>query len=138
MNPSSATAETLRVYSDLLVAIRRSLVGPDETTAETLLALPDGLSTGPLPFPGSDDEALALWLDLRLHKLVIATSYGSRFELTLKGHSAQSFADAVLDALALLGVITNVDLRPYSARVPLVYDADDALHFLQILDLEKE
>ncbi len=96
--PGNPAVETLRLYSDLLLAIRKSLTASGETTHETLAIMPDGVSTGPLPFPGNEGEALALWLDLRLHKLVIATSYGSRFELTLQGHSSHSFADAVLDA----------------------------------------
>ncbi len=95
--------------------------------------MPEEIGTGPLPFPGNEGEAVALWLDLRLHKLIIATSYGSRFELTLQNQSPNSFVDAVLDALAMLGVIVEIDTEPFTGRMPLVYDADDATMYLASL-----
>ncbi|MCP4166112.1 MAG: hypothetical protein GY759_09495 [Chloroflexi bacterium] len=123
MNPSNSsnseypTPGTVNLYSDVLVAVRVALdnaVDPAPNTLHTvpvgLSTGPVGLSTGPLPFPGGEDEALELWLDLQLHKLVIATSYGTRFESTLIGHSARSFTDTVLDALAVLGVIVEIDV----------------------------
>ncbi len=115
MNPSNSsnsehsTPGTVNLYSDVLVAVRVALDNAADHTPNTLHTVPVGLSTGPLPFPGSEDEALELWLDLQLHKLVIATSYGTRFESTLIGHSARSFTDTVLDALAVLGVIVEID-----------------------------
>ena len=123
------TAATLRLYGDLLLAVRESLTTSDGSAPPSLTAMPDGPGTGPLPFPDNEGEALALWLDLRLHKLVIATSFGSRFELTLQGHSPHSFAEAVFDALAMLGAIVEIDVERYSARTPLVYDADEAMSY---------
>ena len=140
MNPTSSsapenqTAETLRHYSQLLLTIRKSLVEPDDPTSETLTIMPDGLSTGSLPFPGSHNEALALWLDLRRHKLVIATSLGTGFELTLLGHSPHSFAEAVLEALAMLGVMIEIEMRSYSSRLPLDYDVSEATGYLELLE----
>jgi hypothetical protein len=134
--PENPTSDALHLYSELLLAIRKSLVEPLGTAPEIMTIIPDGLSTGPLPFPGNDDEALALWLDLRRHKLVIATSLGTGFELTLQRHSPHSFAEAVLEALAMLGVMVEIEMSPYSTRIPLDYHVDEATRYLEWLEAE--
>ena len=127
---SEPTLTTIQTFSRVLLQVREVLAPTDALLPDNLLVVGDGLSTGMMPFPETADAGLAMWLDLRRHQLVIATTYGTRFELTLLGHSAFSFASACVDALATLGVLVSMDMALFSSKASLIYEPEMATRFL--------
>lgn len=125
------TRDALHAYARLLGKIRRALTPPQKHWWHVSLRVDvTGLTTTPMP---TADGTVALGLDLVDHVVTLRTSGGGRWEAGLAGHSAESFATTVLDALAAFGIRPTIDRAQFADSTPLTYVAADAARYLTAL-----
>ncbi|MGD9694226.1 MAG: DUF5996 family protein [Thermoleophilia bacterium] len=113
----AATKETLHRYCQIVGKTRMALTPRrNHWWHVTLRVATRGLTTGPMPYDGGDVEIL---LDLVDHRAVVLTSGGEVRELPLRdGLAVADFHDALMAALADLGVRPRILARPYDIGGP--------------------
>ncbi len=135
------TKQTLHRYAQMMGKVRTALVPfRNHWWHVTLYVTTDGLTTGPLALP--DGRTAELRLDLRNHAVKIADSQGASKAFTLRDPMpCADFHDQLLAALAALGIVADVDMRPYDLTGPAfdedyehdAYDADAVGRYAQVL-----
>jgi Family of unknown function (DUF5996) len=134
------TCATLHLWSQIVGKIRMARTPwLNHSWHVALYVTPNGLTTSPIP-----DGARTFQIDFDFikHALQISTSDGANRHLALAGHSVASFFNAVMAALAELGIHVAIDDMPNELPDPIrfsvdnlhkSYDPDAVRRFLQIL-----
>jgi hypothetical protein len=114
------TRDTIHHYSQVLGAVRRSLMPPQKHWWHiSLRAAAVGLTTTPIPAGGMTFEML---LDLTTHELGISTSEGDWWDMSLRGQSVHQFYRDTLEALRTLGIQIEIDSKKFEDRERRTYD----------------
>jgi Family of unknown function (DUF5996) len=134
------TCATLQLWSQIVGKIRMARTPwLNHSWHVALYVTPNGLTTSPIP---DGTRAFQIDFDFIRHALQISTSDGTNRQLALAGHSVASFYNAVMAALAELGIHVAIDDMPNELPDPIrfsvdeahkSYDADAVRRFLQIL-----
>jgi hypothetical protein len=90
----------------------------------TLYVTPRGLTTSPIPYDG---RAFRIDFDFIDHALVMQTSDGAERRLALQPRSVADFHDAVMAALAEVGIRVRIHGRPNEVPNPIPF-RDDCEH----------
>jgi hypothetical protein len=127
------TLGTLQSYAQVLSAIRAAMAPREKHWWHISLQVSAaGLTTGPLP---ARDRVVELTLSLTEHRLYIATNRVDRAGIELKDQSAAAFCDAVLRALAHMGVNPSIDRKSFESTGAHTYDKAAVARFWQVLPL---
>lgn len=135
------TKETLHRYCQMVGKTRLALAPfRHHWWHVTLYVTVDGLSTGMVPV--GDGRTVEVRLDLREHAVRVVDNRGAaqRFAV-LPRFACADFHDALVAALAALGVQADLDMRPYDLDGPAffedhdhdTYDADAVGRYAQVL-----
>jgi hypothetical protein len=131
-----ATRDTIQGYSKVLGKIRRALTPPQKHWWHVSLRVnQSGLTTTPIPSAEAEEGYFEMALDfLREHQLVISTNRQERWSLPLTAApSLHDFCEAVLTALAQLGINVELDRSLFADTTPGVYDPAAAAQVGQAL-----
>ncbi len=130
------TRDTLHAYSRILGKIRQALSPPQEHWWHaSLLPSDGGLSTGPMPVSGRNDDSrdsCSLTLDLNQHAVTIAGQESSQ-TISLASHSIHSLTNAILQALNKRGIQPAIDRSLFTDETPRSYNPDHAQQYNQVL-----
>jgi hypothetical protein len=134
------TCATLHLWSQIVGKIRMARTPwLNHSWHVALYVTPTGLTTSPIP---DGTRTFQIDFDFIKHALLISTSDGANRQLALPGHSVASFHNAVMAALAELGIHVAIDDMPNELPDPIrfsvdevhkSYDPDAVRRFLQIL-----
>jgi hypothetical protein len=134
------TCATLHLWSQIVGKIRMARTPwLNHSWHVALYVTPNGLTTSPIP---DGTRTFQIDFDFIEHALRISTSDGANRQLALAGHSVASFYNAVMAALAELGIHVAIDDMPNELPNPIrfsidevhkSYDPDAVRRFLQIL-----
>jgi len=134
------TCATLHLWSQIVGKIRMARTPwLNHSWHVALYVTPTGLTTSPIP---DGTRTFQIDFDFIKHALLISTSDGANRQLALLGHSVASFHNAVMAALAELGIHVAIDDMPNELPDPIrfsvdevhkSYDPDAVRRFLQIL-----
>jgi hypothetical protein len=134
------TCATLHLWSQIVGKIRMARTPwLNHSWHVVLYVTPNGLTTSPIP---DGTRTFQIDFDFTKHALQISTSDGANRQLALAGHSVKSFYNAVMAALAELGIHVAIDDMPNELPDPIrfsvdeahkSYDPDAVRRFLQIL-----
>jgi Family of unknown function (DUF5996) len=134
------TCATLHLFSQIVGKIRMARTPwLNHSWHVALYVTPTGLTTSPIP---DGTRTFQIDFDFIKHALQISTSDGANRHLALAGHSVASFFNAVMAALAELGIHVAIDDMPNELPDPIrfsidnlhkSYDPDAVRRFLQIL-----
>jgi hypothetical protein len=128
-----ATRDTLHSYSQVLGVVPRAHAKFHPRWWHISLKVePDGMVTERMPLPQGD----SFWLkmDLRQHKVLLATSRGQVREFSMReGLSASAFGDQVLAAVAELGLTADYARGKFENDQPGQYDPAMAERYLTAL-----
>jgi hypothetical protein len=134
------TCATLHLWSQIVGKIRMARTPwLNHSWHVALYVTPNGLTTSPIP---DGTRTFQIDFDFIKHALQISTSDGANRQLALAGHSVASFYNAVMAALAELGIHVAIDDMPNELTDPIrfsvdemhkSYDPDAVRRFLQIL-----
>ena len=134
------TCATLHLWSQIVGKIRMARTPwLNHSWHVALYVTPTGLTTSPIP---DGTRTFQIDFDFIKHALLISTSDGANRQLALAGHSVASFHNAVMAALAELGIHVAIDDMPNELPDPIrfsvdevhkSYDPDAVRRFLQIL-----
>ena len=134
------TCATLQLWSQIVGKIRLARTPwLNHSWHVALYVTPTGLTTSPIP---DGTRTFQIDFDFIKHALLISTSDGANRQLALAGHSVASFYDAVMAALAELGIHVAIDDMPNELPDPIrfsvdevhkSYDPEAVRRFLQIL-----
>ncbi len=124
------TRETLHLYSQVVGVVPRAHAEfHPKWWHISLKVQPDGLTTDNMKLP--DGGTFWLKMDLRQHKVIVATSRGDDWEFSMReGLSASSFGDQVLGAVAKLGLAGEYARQKFESEDPRQYDPGMAERFL--------
>jgi hypothetical protein len=127
------TKETLHAYARAVGVVPRAhATFHPKWWHVSLKVQPDGLHTERMSIP--DGGTFDLKMDLRGHKVVLATSKGEREEWPMTGGlSATAFGDQILGAVADLGLTAEYAREKFEDALPRLYDPADAEKYLQAL-----
>lgn len=127
------TRDTLHAYAQVLGAVRAALTPRQKHWWHTPLSVAAaGLTTTPMPANGRVAEAI---LSPAEHRCYVATNRGERRDIVLDGQPVPAFRDALLAALADVGITVTIDTRPHADGQPRQYDKLAAQRFWQVLPL---
>jgi Family of unknown function (DUF5996) len=134
------TCATLHLFSQIVGKIRMARTPwLNHSWHVALYVTPTGLTTSPIP---DGTRTFQIDFDFIKHVLRISTSDSANRQLALAGHSVASFHNAVMGALAELGIHVAIDDMPNELPDPIrfsvdemhkSYDPDAVRRFLQIL-----
>jgi hypothetical protein len=134
------TCATLHLWSQIVGKIRMARTPwLNHSWHVALYVTPTGLTTSPIP---DSTRTFQIDFDFIKHALLISTSDGANRQLALAGHSVANFHNAVMAALAELGIHVAIDDMPNELPDPIrfsvdevhkSYDPDAVRRFLQIL-----
>jgi Family of unknown function (DUF5996) len=134
------TCATLHLFSQIVGKIRMARTPwLNHSWHVALYVTPTGLTTSPIP---DGTRTFQIDFDFIKHVLRISTSDSANRQLALAGHSVASFHNAVMGALAELGIHVAIDDVPNELPDPIrfsvdemhkSYDPDAVRRFLQIL-----
>ncbi len=129
------TRATLHAYAHAVGAIPRAhAVAHPKWWHISLKPRPDGLVTDAIPLP--DGGSALLRMDLRHHVVVLETSGGTHREFPLDaGTTATAFGDALIAAVAELGLEGEYAREKFENDEPRVYDPAAARTFFDIVTL---
>ena len=132
--------ETLHLWTQIVGKIRLARTPwLNHSWHVALYVTARGLTTSPIPDGASSFQIDFDFID---HALRICTSNGARRQLALAGQSVGSFYEAVMAALAELGIHVAIDEMPNELPEPIrfsqdsqhaTYDPDAVQRFFQIL-----
>src|SRR5579871_4877085 len=101
---------TLHMWTQIAGKIRMTLSPPQNHWWHvTLYVNSRGLTTGPIPYPPGSFE---IQFDFRRHELSIVSSEGRAVSRPLRAESVAEFYTGTMDALRLLGIDVQINLRP--------------------------
>jgi hypothetical protein len=124
------TCTTLHSYSQVVGVVPRAHAEfHPKWWHISLKVQPDGLATDNMKLP--DGGTFWLKMDLRQHKVILATSRGEAREFSMReGQSASDFGDQVLGAMAKLGLVAEYAREKFESEEPRQYDPGMAERFL--------
>jgi hypothetical protein len=135
------TKDTLHRYCQMVGKVRLALAPfRNHWWHVTLYPTVDGLTTGMMPV--GDGRTMEVELDLRAHEVRAWDDRGTGERFALQAPFAcADFHDGLLDALAALEVVADVDMRPYDLDGPPfaqdrerdAYDGDAVARYAQVL-----
>ena len=121
------TADTLHMWTQIVGHTRLSLCAPQNHWWHvTLYVTARGLTTSPIPAPGSKD-CFEVEFDFISHQLMIRHSAGTMKALPLRPQSVAAFYREYMDALASLGIHVNIHSIPDEVANPIPF-AEDTTH----------
>jgi hypothetical protein len=127
------TCKTMHLYSQVVGVVPRAHAEFNPKWWHISLKVqPDGLTTDSMRLP----EGGTFWLkmDLRQHKVALATSRGDIWEFSMRqGLSASAFGDQVLGAVAKLGLAAEYARQKFENDEPRQYDSAMAERFLTVV-----
>jgi hypothetical protein len=127
------TRDTVQAYAEVLSGLRKAMAPREKHWWHiSLRVAASGLTTTPLPV---GEKVVELLLSLTDHRLYIVTNRGERADIELRGQSASVFCDAVLVALAGMGVTPAIDRAPFQKMRTEAYDKAAVARFWQVLPL---
>ncbi|MEP6715410.1 MAG: DUF5996 family protein [Terriglobia bacterium] len=116
------TYTTLHMWTQIVGKIRMALFPPlNHWWNVSLYVNTNGLTTGPIPFPGGIFE---IQFDFQKHRLAITTSDGAEVLRPLKAEPVAAFYAGVMEALASLGIPVTINLKPQEVADPIPFDQD--------------
>jgi hypothetical protein len=134
------TCATLHLWTQIVGKIRLARTPwLNHSWHVALYVTPYGLATSPIP---DGTRTFQIDFDFIHHHLQISTSNGASRQLALSGHSVASFYNALMTALAELGIHIAIDDMPNELPDPIrfsadnlhaSYDPDAVRRFLQVL-----
>jgi hypothetical protein len=128
-----ATRETMHMYCRAIGVVPRAHAEfHPKWWHISLKVQPDGLLTGKMARPGGG--AFWLMMNLRQHKVVLYTDQGpvGEFDMT-QGLTSTQFGEALLSAVAQLGLTGNYNRKKFENDDPREYDPEAAGRFLNVL-----
>jgi hypothetical protein len=134
------TCATLQLWTQIVGKIRLAKTPwTNHSWHVTLYVTSRGLTTSPIP---DDGRAFEIDFDFVDHALLIRTSEGAARQLALEPRSVADFHDALIAALAEVGIRVGIHGRPNEVansipfredREHAAYDADYAQRFWRVL-----
>jgi hypothetical protein len=133
LEPWRGTRDTLHAYAQVLGAIRAALAPRQKHWLHTPLSVAAaGLTTTPMHVAG---RAVEILLSPSEHRCHVVSNRGERREIALDGQSVGEFAQALIAALAALGVSATFDAKFLSDHSARDYDKNAAQKYWQVLPL---
>src|ERR1700722_12204228 len=116
------TYHTLHLWTQIIGKIRMTLSPPlNHWWHVSLYVNSRGLTTGPVPYgPGTFE----IQLDFQKHALDISTSEAASASRPLKPESVAVFYAGILQCLASLGIVTNLNPKPQEIASAVPFDRD--------------
>jgi len=116
------TYHTLHLWTQIIGKIRMTLSPPlNHWWHVSLYVNSRGLTTGPVPYgPGTFE----IQLDFQKHTLDISTSEATSASRPLKPESVAVFYAGILQCLASLGIVTNLNPKPQEIASAVPFDRD--------------
>ncbi len=129
------TRATLHAYAKAVGVLPRAFaVFHPKWWHISLKVRPDGLVTEPMPLP--DGGTAFVRMDLRTHRAIVESSHGDRVEFPLDaGTTATDLGDALVAAVAELGLAGEVDRAKYDDDERRVYDATAAAAYFDLVQV---
>jgi hypothetical protein len=122
LNEWQDTYRTLHMWTQIVGKIRMTLSPPlNHWWHVTLYVNSRGLTTGPVPYPLGIFE---VQFDFHKHLVSISTSEGSDASLPLRAESVAAFYKGILEALASLGIVVEIDAKPQEVAGAVPFDQD--------------
>jgi hypothetical protein len=130
-----ATRDTLHLYCKVLGKIRRALAPPQKHWWHISLGVTaQGLTTTAIPIPLAGAATFEMLVDLQQgHRLTISTSRGEIWQMPLTGQPVSEFCDAVLAALAQLGIPVEIDRSLFADNTARMFDFEATKRYGQVL-----
>ena len=124
LNEWQDTYRTLHMWTQIVGKIRMTLSPPlNHWWHVTLYVNSRGLTTGPVPYPKG---AFEIQFDFQKHALNIFTSEGLGASRPLKAEPVANFYAGVMEALASVGIVVTINLKPQEVADPVPFDRDYA------------
>src|SRR6266700_7907841 len=134
------TYATLHLWTQIIGKIRlKRSPWLNHSWHVALYVTASGLTTSPIP---NGTRTFQIDFDFIAHNLLISTSDGAQRQFELAGQSVASFYEAVMTALAELGIAVEIDEMPNELPEPVIFsqdrnhacdDRDAVRRFFQIL-----
>lgn len=119
------TVEALHLWTQVVGKIRLGYAPWfNHSWSVTLYVSTRGLCTSMIPY---DNEGVELEFDLTTHQLDVHTTTGQRRSIPLRSQSVAGFHQAVLDAMASVGMPVTINPMPNEIPGAIPFDQDTAV-----------